>query len=111
MIGEKVVVLRPSDSSETDAFGASLPGTIREEVEDVLVQPRTSEDVESSNRPDGDLIKYTLHFPKTYLTSLRGALVIVRGETLRVVGDPGYFAPESCPTRWNRSVHVEVTNG
>ena len=42
---------------------------------------------------------------------LKGCSVRVRGEELRVVGDPRPYAPEACPGRWCYPVELEAADG
>lgn len=81
------------------------------EVQNVLVQPGAAADVTGGNR-DGDLIAYTLMWPKAYGgPALDGLRVRVRGEWLRVVGAPRPYDPDLCPTEWNMAVEAVVADG
>lgn len=111
MISGETVTVRTFSEGEADPFGAAEKVATDEEVQNVLVQVGASADVAESNRPEGVLVKFTLHFPKTYNKGLRGALVCVRGEWLEVVGDPAWHTPENCPTQWNYTVEVSAVNG
>lgn len=111
MIGETVVVVR------REQVGI-LPGNVPEYaeteslVEDVLVAPGPRTDVVDSMRPEGTEIAWTLHFPKTFAGSLRGASVKVRGgEPCPVIGDPQPLTLMNTPTRWHMPVEVERVDG
>ena len=80
------------------------------EVRNVLVAPGRTKDVAESNR-DGDLIAYTLYFPKSFAGSLDGRRVSVRGEWCRVVGAPRPYDPAASPTDWNMVVEVATVDG
>lgn len=91
-------------------------------LDDVLIVPGDSSDLNGSIRPEGDRTVYTLHFPKSFpetvrgipqefLKSLKGARVRVRGEVFRVIGDPKPYMDVNTPTRWNMPVKVEAVNG
>ena len=101
--GEQVVVERVV-SPGVDAFGDPLPGQwVPEMVYDVLVAPGGRTDLDAS-RPEGVEVKWTLHFPKGYPATLRGARVIVRGqEPAFVVGDPQHYTAGNTPgaRRWS----------
>lgn len=99
MRGETVTVVSFEEGGR-DAMNAPVLREVAEEVADVLVCPGATSDVSASNRPDGTSAAYTLHFPKTFSGSLRGCDVVVRGERLRIVGDPRPYTAENCPTRW-----------
>lgn len=111
MLGETVVV-------ERNVRVGTAPGNspiyewVPEAVEDVLVAPGPRDDVIDSNRPDGTKVAWTLHFPKTFNKSLRGARVKVRGDEARlVVGDPKPYTLANTPTRWWMPVELEAVDG
>lgn len=111
MKGETVIV-------EHEERVGTAPGNtpiyewVAETVEDVLVAPGAREDVVDSNRPEGVRVAWTLHFPKTFNKSLRGARVSVRGEpACPVIGDPKPFTLANTPTRWHMPVEVEDVHG
>lgn len=111
MIGETVVVELKGEAVE-DAMGDLVygPPTL-ETVDDVLVQPGASSDKLEGNRPDGAIVSYTLHFPKTWNKDVRGLRINVRGKWHEVVGDPTWYTPENTPTRWNYPVEVKRCDG
>lgn len=112
IVGEAVTVRR-RPAVGTDPGGGPIYGTpVDETVTDVLVAPGPREDVVDSNRPDGTRIAWTLHFPKTYSSSLRGAEISVRGGAFRpVVGDPQPYTLANTPTRWWMPVELEDVDG
>lgn len=112
IVGESVTVRRQTVTG-TDPGGGPIYGAPTTEiVHDVLVAPGPREDVVDSNRPDGTRIAWTLHFPKPYATSLRGAEVSVRGGPFRrVVGDPQPYTLANTPTRWWMPVELEDVDG
>lgn len=85
---------------------------VETESEDVqcVVEPGSSSDLDAT-RPNGVLVSFTVHFPKTYKTSLRGALLVLRGETYSVVGDPKGYTEANTPGQFNRTVEVSATDG
>ena len=111
MISGESVIVRTFTDGEADPFGVSEQLATDEEVSNVLIQPGATADVVGTNRPEGVMVKYTLHFPKTYNVKLQGAHVCVRGEWLEVVGNPAWYTPENCPTEWNYPVEVSAING
>ena len=81
-------------------------------IENVLVQPGTTDDLTVGNRPDGITVVYTLHFPKGLESyDFRGCRIEVRGDWMEVVGDPTYYAPENTPGAWNYPVEVKRCDG
>lgn len=82
-----------------------------ETVDNVLVAPGSTSDVDGSARLHGSRAVYTLGFPKTFRGSLRGCRVVVRGDELSVVGDPRPNDPANCPTPWWLTAEVEAVDG
>lgn len=107
--GEPVAVLRPTVTR--DALGEPAYGPLeRTELADVVVWPGPTEDLDAT-RPEGVTVAYTLCLPKTYRESVRGCLMEVRGERLRVVGDPRPHTEANVPGPWNYTVEVERADG
>ena len=110
MRGIEVTVLRPTRT--TDRLGNEVDGEPeREQVENVLVAPGPTADMEAS-RPDGVTVALTLHFPKTYTASLEGCSVELSAPwagTYRVIGNPMPYMRS--PGQWNRPVEVEMAHG
>ena len=109
--GEQVVVERVV-SPGVDAFGDPLPGQwVPETVDDVLVAPGGRTDLDAT-RPEGVEVKWTLHFPKGYPATLRGARVVVRGqEPAFVVGDPQHYTEGNTPGAWSMPVELTAVRG
>ena len=109
--GEQVVVERVVSPGD-DPFGDPLPGQwIPETVDDVLVAPGGRTDLDAS-RPEGVEVKWTLHFPKGYPATLRGARVVVRGqEPAFVVGDPQHYTEGNTPGAWSMPVELTAVRG
>lgn len=113
--GVTVTVLRPA-AGRKDRYGTPTPAEpTREAVENVLVSPAATEDMEAS-REHGTIAALTLHFPKSYAGDLRGCSVKLPepwGGTWRVVGDPRPYVDADCPPLlpWHMPVTVEVAHG
>lgn len=110
----EAMVLRPGEPS-TDRFGNAVPGELSGEPVRVLVQEPTTEDMEAA-RPYGATLAFTLHFPKTYASSLEGCTVVLpepwaNDGGYRVVGDPRPLMDANTPGRFDRAVHVEAAHG
>lgn len=109
LTGETVTVLTPTVSY--DAHGDRSVAWAGTEVENVLVAPGSTADVEDATRPDGTRASFTLGFPKTFTAPLRGCRVIVRGVVCAVVGDPQPNAMGNCPTQWYLTATAEAVHG
>lgn len=111
IVGETVVVYRETQTGE-DAHGEPITETTGETVEDVLVAPGPLSDSSDVYRPDGTVVAFNLHFPKTFTGSLRGATIAIRGGIpCKVIGDPHPYTLENTPTRWHMPVEVERADG
>ena len=81
----------------------------RKTVYDDLHEP-VSEAVDE--REVDAVVAHTVHLPRDMAgIRLKGCSVRVRGEELRVVGDPRPYAPEACPGRWCYPVELEAADG
>lgn len=110
--GEQVIVERDVPTGQRDPFNAPITTVSRETVENVLVAPGPRADVSDSVRPHGTRITWSLHFPKPYAESLRGARVSVRGRpALDVVGDPQPYTAENTPGQWWMPVELAEVEG
>lgn len=83
--------------------------TTSTDVACVVVPGSTSE--LDAMRPNGVVVSYTVHFPKTWKASLRDAQVVVRGVAYQVVGDPQPYTDGNCPGDYDRPVEVTRTDG
>ena len=107
--GEEVSVIGFVVTGQDD-----LGNDVREELDpvpvgNVLVAPGAQADATEDSRPDGVVVAYTLYFPKTYVSSLDGCDVLVRGHRCHVVGHPDRYRP--CPTQWNMKCEVSYVEG
>lgn len=107
MYGEAVEVLRRSQVG-ADGMGEPTYGPWKSESVRVLAAPSKTSDSDAL-RPLGGRTAFTLHFPKTYQKSLKGCLVVLRGRTLRVVGDPQPYV--NAPGPYDRPVEAEAVYG
>lgn len=108
--GETVAVERVNGTTR-DRLGVEQP-TYDEPVpvHNVVVVPATMDEADHL-RPDGIHVTYTLHFPRGCHESLRGARVTVRGEALRVVGDPKPYTEANVRGPWTMPVQVGRSDG
>lgn len=111
MIGETVEVQRYVETG-LDAHNEPILEWVSEQVEDVLVAPGGRTDISDTERPEGTVVQWTLHFPKGYPATLRGARVRVRGgDPCDVIGDPQHYTVENTPTRWSMPVELSRADG
>lgn len=79
-------------------------------VPNVVVAPATDEQLDDAH-PDGMRCVYTLHFPRGYGESLRGAKVTVRGDDFHVMGDPAPYTEANVRGPWTMPVRVGRNDG
>lgn len=109
--GERVTLFVPVKGSE-DSYGVpSVEWRAQRVIENVLVAPAGTADLEPVMHPDGDSVTLTLHFPKTYTGSLQSARLAVRGVMYQVIGDPQPYTDQNVPGAWNRPVQVRLVEG
>ncbi len=97
-------------TEELDDLGEPV-GTGSEVVEcEAVVAPGSTSELDAS-RPNGCKVSYTIHMPKTWERSLRGATVEVRGKSYRVVGDPQPYTAANVPGAYGMPVEVEAVDG
>lgn len=107
------VTIRTPSGTELDRFGNEQHVFTENIVDDVLVEPGATESLEAS-RPEGVLVAYTLHFPKTFAGALEGCEIELPAPwagVYHVVGEPGRYMNANTPTRWNLPVEVEKAYG
>lgn len=109
LAGETVIVQSPVEIGRNSRNEPRYEWQ-EEDVDDVLVAPGQLGDVDDPTRPAGVRVLWSLIWPKTFIRSLAGCRVIVRGgEPLNIIGDPQPFA--HAPTRWNRTSEAGRTDG
>ena len=109
MVGETVYVQKKTRVGEDERKNPVYYYS-EESVENVLIAPGEPSDIISSTQ-DGDEVLLTLHFPKTYTSSLAGLRVRVYGDLYKVIGDPRPYQEQNTPGEWNRPVKVRADNG
>ena len=106
--GETVTVLRP-----VVAYDEHMDEVVmweEEAVENVLVAPSATSDLNQQERPHGTRASVSLHFPKGFSESLRGCRVKVWGREYGIVGDPQPYR-SNCPTDWWYPAEAEAVDG
>ena len=107
--GEAVYVISYIPNGN-DELGAPIMMEVTKEVKRVVVFPGARKDASEDTRPQGVVVAYTLHFPKTFKDDVTGCDVIVRGHRCHVIGHPDR-EPPPCPTNWNMTVEVSYVEG
>lgn len=110
--GVAVTVSSPSSTS-TDRFGNPVITWTDTTVNNVLVSPGATSDLEAA-RPEGVTVDYTLHFPKSFTGSLEGAKVTLPQPwtgVYHVIGAPGAYIDANTPTAWHMPVEVTAAHG
>ena len=109
--GETITVLKPVPGP-IDAFGSYAPRWETETtIENALIAPGNTADLEPGLRADGDSTTITVHILKTYTGSLRGKRFQIRGELYDIIGDPIPYQSENVPGPWNRPVQARRVEG
>lgn len=110
--GVTVTVRRPS-STQKDRFGNPVKEWTTETVNNVLVSPGATADLEAA-RPEGVTVDLSLHFPKTYNEPLEGCEVMLPAPwsgTYAVIGAPTPYIDANTPTPWHMPVEVAAAHG
>ena len=110
--GVSVTVKRPSSTTD-DRFGNPVVTYTDETVNNVLVSPGATADLEAA-RPDGVTVDMTLHFPKSYTNTLEGCRVVLPAPwsaTYDVIGAPSPYIDVNTPTPWHMPVEVTAAHG
>ena len=115
MISGTTVSVAYRTQSGTDRFGNPTWAEASESVENVLIAPGATADLEAS-RPEGVTVAYTLHFPKGYTRDLTGCTVSLPApwaneDGYRVVGEPRPYMDANTPGAWHMAVEVERAHG
>lgn len=113
MVGNTVTVITSETTYDENKDRVIVPK--EEVVENVLIAPGNTSDINAAEHFSGVKIDFTLGFPKTFeYKSLREAQVKLPAPwnvTGRVIGDPIPNDPKNCPTEWYLTVYLEVHNG
>jgi len=112
MKGASVIVHAPT-AGAVDRFGNAESTWTSYTVDDVLIVPGATADLEAS-RPEGALVAFTLHFPKTFSGSLEGCKITLPepfSGVYSVIGNPMQYMDENTPTRWHMPIEIEVAHG
>lgn len=101
------VTLHEKTQSGTDAFNAPVYEETTTEVENVLVQPVSADDVVGDLQLYGKRAEYELSIPKGDAHVWEDREVEFFGETWRSFGPVREYIEANVPLSWNRKVRVE----
>ena len=90
-----------------DPFGAPIYEEREIEIENVLIQPNSAEDMVNQQNLTGEEALYTLAIPKGDKNTWENRKVKFFGETWRTVGVPLEGIEDMIPLDWNKKVVVE----
>lgn len=102
------VTLVVKEESGKDPFGHPILTETEKVIENVLVAPVSSEDVEKTLNLTGRKAVYQLAIPKGDENKWEGQEVKFFGRRWRVIGIPAEGIEELMPLDWNKKVQVEV---
>lgn len=108
LIKGMTVILYQKIREGTDAFGAPIWKEMPVQVDDVLVSPTTSQDIESSTKLYGKFGAYTLGIPKGDSHQWEDSRVEFFGRIWRTVGMLQRGIEANVPTRWHGKIQVEA---
>lgn len=91
-----------------DPFNAPIVEDVREEIENVLIAPSSTDDVTTSVDLYGKKAVYTLAIPKEDNHSWVDVEVEFFGRRWRTVGIPQEGIEDLIPLDWNKKVWVET---
>ena len=107
MIVGETVKLYEKTQTGTDEYGESIYSESPIEVNDVLIQPTTSEQNVNNMSLYGKMAAYTLSIPKGDEHSWEDTTVEFYGRRWRTFGIPIQYTDVNTPLRWNKEVKVE----
>jgi len=132
MIRGTSVTVRRRTMTSRDEMGEPVFSVTSETVDNVLITPSSTDEIDETNRAFGVTCELTLHFPKSYEASLEGCEVVLfppygdaehaatstttttgpgAEHPYRVIGDPQPYMAANTPTPWNRAARVARADG
>lgn len=101
------VILFEKAQTELDPFGDPVCAETETEVNNVLVAPASSEEIQDSHNLYGRKAVYTLAIPKGDDHEWEDRIVTFFGKDWHTFGIPTQGIEENIPLRWNMKVTVE----
>lgn len=106
-----VIQLAVHEHTGTDAFGQPVESIQWEEVDNVLVSPASSEDINDSITRYGKKASYTLCIPKGDTHVWEDTEVEFYGKRWHTIGYAKEYIEANIPLSWNKQIQVEVIEG
>ncbi len=106
--GITVTLISYEETGERDAFNHPITSEVREDVENVLVAPVSSSDIENNTSLDGHIAIYTLGIPKEDNHSWSDKIVEIWGRKWHTIGLEIRGIDELIPTDWNKKITIEA---
>lgn len=101
------ILLYEKVKTGVDAFNAPIYTEKAVNVENVLIAPATTEDIEDDLQLYGKHAVYELHIPKTDTHNWENQVVEFYGHKWKTFGIPLVYMNHLTPGQWNRKVKVE----
>lgn len=101
------VLLTVKEQTGTDPFGAPVYQETTVPVEDVLVAPSSSTEINDALTMYGKQAVYTLAIPKGDAHKWEDTLVTFFGNTWHTIGFAAGGIEDNIPLRWNAKITVE----
>ena len=97
-------------------FGEPITTEEYIDIDNVLVSPGKTTELNDTNRPEGVVVAYTLHIPKDAVRDLTGCLAYVPNgfggiDQCEVIGSPRPTMQELTPGDWCMQVEVKLVDG
>lgn len=105
--GITVTLYAKTDSGEVDAFGKTIYTETPIEVENVLVEPMTTDDIITNQNLYGKKATYRLCIPKGDANEWADCRVDFMGERWQVFGFIEEWIGANVPLKWNKKVMVK----
>ena len=102
------VTLYEKTVTGTDAFGADTYTEIPVEVENILVSPVASDDIQDGNQLNGRKMVCELSIPKENTNVWENSTVEFWGKRWRTFGFVQQYITENVPLDWDRKVKAEL---
>ena len=107
MIKGKTIILYEVVEVGVDDFNRPIYQEVPTEVENVLIQPASSDAIVSESEVYGKYIAYVLHIPKSDTHNWDDATVEFYGKKWKTYGEPIVYDEGLTPLDWNKQIKVE----
>lgn len=111
IIKGRTVILYTKRETGRDAFNAPIYAMTPESIDNVLVEPASTDDIITTTQLYGKKIAYTLHIPRTDNHIWVDSIVEFYGRKYRTFGDVLEYDPNLTPLEWGRKIKCELYGG